>query len=142
MQNIFEKIDTMFSGVNDDRPMWAVELLDELKEIKELLQSTKSLSVVKQEPIPNTPNITVSSYTKTARSDFFTFVDCLRETYKDSNNYPYDLHYNNMILGISDGGLIYNKLTNKVFHTDQAKQIYKDLYNQNLRDNSVLLNVS
>jgi len=72
---------------------------------------------------------------------FFTFVDSLRKTYKDSNNYPYDLHYNNMILGISDGGLIYNKLTNKVFHTDQAKRIYKELYNQNLRDNSVLLNV-
>jgi len=61
----------MFSGVNDDRPMWAVELLDELKEVKELLQSTKSLSLVKQEPIQGTPNISVSSYTKTARSDFF-----------------------------------------------------------------------
>ena len=34
MQNIYEKIDTMFSGQNDDRPQWACEILDELYPIK------------------------------------------------------------------------------------------------------------
>lgn len=60
----------------------------------------------------------------------------------DCKDYPYDIYYEDKVIGIRDGGLLYNKLTNYIFSTQQAKDIYRGLYQQNLSDNSVLSHVA
>jgi hypothetical protein len=123
MQNIYEKIDTMFSGQNDDRPVWAVEILDELRELKELLKEKKATVVVSS-------NNTTQEHTPqhSFLPDYFEFIKELRKRHNDSVSSE-DILWKNQRLGISEGGLIYNKNTERIYSTTDAKIIYRDLYN-------------
>ena len=35
---VYDKIENIFNGYGDDRPVWAIDILQELKEIKELIK--------------------------------------------------------------------------------------------------------
>jgi len=131
MQNIYEKIDTMFSGQNDDKPQWAVEILQELHEIKELLQQSTQ---PKQYNIPsNNHTPQYSSIVDKHRLTYFEFIQDLRQNYNDAVSTD-DILWKNQRLGISEGGLIYNKNTNRIYSTEDARIIYKELYNLSINN--------
>ncbi len=119
--NIYEKIDEIFSGESDDRPQWATEILDELKELKELIKNCKSL------PIQNEPakNISINNNISNA-DDFHKFMTYYRNTNKESTT----IHYKNEIYKLNERGLIYNIATNRVISTTYAIEIYRSLYFQ------------
>ena len=84
--NIYEKIDSIFAGEADDRPKWATELLDEIKELKIMLREYKPLpAVIQTQSANNIPKIT-----------YYQFVKQLRERYKDETT---TLYYKNLSLG-------------------------------------------
>jgi len=44
--NVYEQIDSIFSGEAEEKPQWASEILRELGEIKILLQNQKEIPTV------------------------------------------------------------------------------------------------
>ena len=127
MQNIYEKIDTMFSGQNDDRPQWAVDILDELSEIKDLLQDAKK----EKYNIATKQSFDYSSTVGHHRLTQYEFVQGIRKKYNNAVTDD-DIIWKNQRLGISEGGLIYNKTTDRIYSTQDAKIIYNELYNLSL----------
>lgn len=128
MQNIYEKIDVMFSGENDDRPVWAIEILDELRELKELLkmqQNTKSISHDKPQHDFNKYN----------------FINELRAKMKpnvENNLYPYFI-FNGQQYGINIKGLLYNQSnTNKLISRQEAFEIFDKLYYSNVNISEIV----
>lgn len=114
--NIYEKIDAIFAGEADDRPKWAIELLEEIKELKIMMREYKPHpTVVPTRSVNNTPKLA-----------YYQFVKQLRERYQDETA---TLYYKNLSLGVRSG-LLYDKNTNRLITTVLANEIYLALYNQ------------
>jgi hypothetical protein len=120
MQNIYEQIDTMFSGENDARPLWACEILDELRELKGLLKSQNNQANSMIKPKHN--------------FDKYDFVNRLREKLKpDVQNeiYPYIVYENNHY-GVNLKGFVYNKTNyNETVTREKAFKIFDYIYSLN-----------
>ena len=121
MQNIYNKIDTMFSGENDDKPQWAIDILSELKEIKDLLKESKSLVHPNQ-------NIKTHNYDK------YNFVNKLRAALKPNielDIFPY-IKFEGSYYGVNLKGLLYSKIDqNSTVSREKAFKIYDSLYKSN-----------
>ena len=115
MQNIFEKIDTMFSGENDDKPIWAVDILNELREIKELLQQT------------NSKNHNDTSYSKYKYYDFINKFRTSMRADVDNNIFPY-ITYNNRKLGVNFKGYLYDIDQSIPLSAKDAYDVYDYVY--------------
>ncbi len=116
--DIYEKIDTIFSGEAEERPQWASELLDELKEIKALLKEHKQPRLKR-----------VTSYNNT--EDLYAFIKEFRDKMKAdtaNNNYP-TFNYRGKKLGVDFKGLLYDKETTRTLRREEAFKIYRYAYN-------------
>jgi len=111
MDNIFDKIDSIFSGYSDDRPIWAQEILEELKEIKSLINST---------------NKTVKKIDK----NYYDFIKNFRKQMRaDVNNdiYP-KVRYQNRLLGVNFKGYLYDVESNTTLSREEAFSAYEYFY--------------
>jgi len=109
--NIYEKIDTIFSGYGDDRPIWANEILEELNEIKTLLKNT---------------NNTVNKIDK----NYYEFVKDFRQMMKadvEKGLYP-KVKYQDKVLGINFKGHLYDTSDNSTLPKDEAFSAYEYFY--------------
>ena len=109
MENIYEQIDKMLHS-DESKPAWADEILQELKEIKALLNNK-----------PKKPK---------RDREYFKFVDMLRERMRadiDNGNYP-EIYYQGKTLGINFKGHIYDKADAKTLPAHEAFRIYRFLY--------------
>jgi len=109
--NIYEKIDAIFSGYGDDRPIWANEILDELKEIKTLLKNTNS---------------TVKKIDK----NYYEFVKEFRMLMKadvEKGLYP-KVKYQEKILGVNFKGFLYDTSDNSTLSNNEAFSAYEYFY--------------
>ena len=93
-------------------PLWAKEILQELKEIKTLLKQ--------------------NSYKKTKShpQSYYNFVNSLRKRLKidaKDNKHP-RIFYKNSYYGISEDGLLYNMHTLNNLPTSKAFEIFEFLY--------------
>ena len=110
MMNDFEHT---FSEQNS-APLWAQELLAEMKAIRQLLETQRSSK---------------KSY------DFYDFVNAFRKAMQaDTINgrYP-DVEVEGSRFGITRAGLLYDKSTSKEIGRTEAFAIYKILYEQHKR---------
>ena len=113
MENIYKKIEAIFDDDIQEKPKWADEILDELKEIKTLLREQKS-SIHKID------------------KRFYSFIKSFRESMKAdvaNNIYP-TFHYNGRKYGVDFKGLIYDKDNLKIIPKNEAYKIYKYAYQQ------------
>lgn len=111
MVNIFEKIDSIFSGYSDNRPLWAQEILDELKEIKQSLNQT---------------NNTVKRIDK----NYYDFVKEFRKSMQPdtyNNIYP-KIDYKKRSLGVNFKGYLYDVNTHETLTKDEAFSAYEYFY--------------
>jgi len=120
--NIYEKIDTIFSGEAEERPQWANELLEEIREIKMLLKEQKELLNYKTQQINTT-------YPRN-NSDFYDFVKKFRASMQadtTNNIYP-TFEYKGRKLGVDYSGLLYDKKDSKTLSRQEAFEIYRYAY--------------
>ena len=119
MKNIFEQIDDIFSD-EYDRPSWANELLDEIKDLKKIINLQAQ-------------NISKASYkyqNKNNDYDLYQFINNFREDMKPNvseNHYP-TFQYEGINYGINLKGHIYNKDDSISVSRDKAFKIYRYLY--------------
>ncbi len=109
--NIYEKIDAIFSDDMQEKPVWADEILDELKEIKTLLQKQQK---------------TVRKIDK----NYYEFVKIFRNSMKAdvaNNIYP-TFYYKGKKLGVDFKGLLYDKDTQRPITKDEAFEAYRYAY--------------
>jgi hypothetical protein len=121
---IYEQVDKMLNQ-DKERPLWADEILTELKEIKQLLKNSS-----KRE----------KKYPKDKA--YFKFVNDLRDKLRASiadNRYP-EIIYNGRALGINFKGWIYDKSDSKVLPAHEAFKVYRFLY-ENKKDINNYLNL-
>jgi hypothetical protein len=118
--NLDEMIKNMLNetpSYETNKPKWAQEILNELKEIKLLIKK-------------NNYN---KNYYKTSpeKRDYYNFVNNLRKELKAdvaNNIYP-KIYYNKTYYGINKDGLLYNMHTLNELPTYKAFEIFKFLYN-------------
>ncbi|WP_151899671.1 hypothetical protein [Sulfurimonas hydrogeniphila] len=115
--NIYEQIDTIFSGESEEIPKWAEQILIELKEIKSMLKEQKT--VYKQQ------------IHKSSNKEFYDFIDRFRKKMKaDVVNKIYPtFEYNGKNIGIDFKGLLYDKKDLKLLSRSEAYMVYKYAYN-------------
>ncbi len=110
MMSIYDKIDTIFSGESEDRPVWVGEILDEIKKLNGLLKVQQNIDKVDK--------------------NYYEFVKEFRKSMKidvANNIYP-TFYYNGKTFGINSKGLLYNKSTKKVIPKNEAFKTYKYAY--------------
>lgn len=115
--NIHDKIEKIFSQTRSDAPQWAIELLQELKEIKQLLQTQASQLVPVQYPSQN-------------NSLFYEFVNDFRNKMRAdviNNIYP-EVEFQNKKIGVNFKGLLYYKSDSSLLRKDEAFKVYRYLY--------------
>jgi len=126
MENIFAQIETIFSGEAEEKPQWATEILQELKEIKQLLKEQKE-----EQKIYKPANRRSFYHTKNNR-EFYEFIKEFRTTMKP--DVPNDIYptfeYQGRRLGIDNSGLLYDKKDLKILPKAEAFKIYRYAYNQ------------
>ena len=113
--NIYDKIDSIFSGEAEEKPKWADEILNQLKEIKILLKEQKT-QITKID------------------NNFYEFVKKFRISMRAdvvNNVYP-TFTYHGRDLGVDFKGLLYDKKTLKILPRDEAFKIYKYAYSHNV----------
>ena len=111
--DIYEQIDTIFSGEAENKPQWANEILSELKEIKVLLKEQKQT-------------------TQKIDKNFYSFIKEFRVLMRadtTKNIYP-TFNYDGRRFGVDFKGLLYDKENSKFLSTDEAYKVYKYAYNQ------------
>lgn len=113
MENIFEKIDSIFDGYTEDKPRWANEIIEELKEIKLLLKNT---------------NQTVKKFDK----NYYNFIKEFRIFMKaDTYNKIYPkIKYNDKTLGVNFKGYLYDVNSHDTLSKDEAFNAYEYFYTQ------------
>jgi len=127
--DIYEKIDSIFSGEAENKPVWANDILSELKEIKILLQNQSKLLQTQQT-------------TSNSNQDFYNFVNKFRLSMKADtvkNIYP-TFYYNDRKLGIDFKGLLYDKKTLHILPRDEAFKVYRYAYEQQQNKYNKVLN--
>lgn len=116
--NVYDKIEQIFQQQDPSRPVWVDDVIKELKELKEKMDS--HLIIQNQQK---------KSYSKTDYS-FFQFVNGLRRKMRadiGKNIYP-EVMYAGGRYGINFNGLMYDKSTGAIIPAEQAKKIYRFLY--------------
>lgn len=107
---VYEKIDKIFSEESDNRPKWADEILQELKEIKAILQ-----------------------YRQTEKNHdytFYNFVNSFRKKMMpdaQNNIYP-EVEYQGKKIGVNFKGLLYYKENLRLLSKNEAFKVYRYLY--------------
>jgi len=107
--NDFEQV---FSRQNHT-PLWAQELLTEIKAIRQILQAQQG---------PKNPY------------DFYDFVRVFRKVMQAdtiNNHYP-EVEVKGSLLGVTRNGLLYDKSTSKELTRTEAFTAYKILYEQHM----------
>jgi hypothetical protein len=126
MQNIYKEIEAIFDEEFDQKPpAWANEMMNDIKEIKTLLQ-TQNQQQIKIQSQLNTQHQTI----KRIDQNFYNFIKEFRKNMKanvDRNIYP-TLHYNNKRYGINFKGLIYDKEDLHILPKSEAFKIYEFAY--------------
>ena len=120
MKSLYKQIDNIFNSSpksKDDDLLY--EILNELKEIKEVLKNSNNRYSTKYEPISE---------------EFYQFITNFRESLKadvDKDIYP-EVEYKGRKYGINNIGLLYDKNTSKVISKQEAFRIYRYFYKQEL----------
>ena len=109
--DIYKKIDAIFSQELTERPAWVDEILNEIKKIN---------SVVEER------------YQEQKKMDraFYAFIKNFRlNMYADtqSSRYP-KINYNGRILGVNFNGLLYDVKSSNLLPTKEAFRVYQYLY--------------
>ena len=122
--DIYEKIDAIFSGEAEEKPQWAIDILDELKEIKMLL---------KEHQPPQTKKATNDN------NGLYAFIKHFRVSMRaDTNNSIYPtFEYNGRELGVDFKGLLYDKETTHILSKEEAYRVYKYAYNLHTQGENV-----
>jgi len=124
--NIYEQIDSIFSGEAEEKPQWASEILKELKEVKVLLQEQKELC-------KNKPNQLYTAYPQNRQntdSAYYDFVKQFRISMKadtKNNIYP-TFEYDGQKFGVDFSGLLYDKKDSKTLSRQEAFRVYRYAY--------------
>jgi len=121
--NIYEQIDTIFSGEAEERPKWAGELLEEVREMKALL--------IEQKEFMNSNTYSNNTAFRHNRSGFYDFIKKFRASMQAdvlNNIYP-TFEYHGKKLGVDYSGLLYDKKTSKTLIRHEAFEVYKFAYN-------------
>jgi len=119
MQHIYKKIDSIFDNSTSMRPKWVDEILDELSQIKALLQTHNDLK-----------------QTSKKESEFYDFLREFRKALQaDSHKeiYP-EIEYKNRKLGIDVKGLLYDKESLDTLTKQEAYKVYEYFYQESLKD--------
>lgn len=117
--DIYEKIDAIFAGEAEEKPPWAEEILDELREIKSLLKENQA---------PQKHSVT--SYENS--TGLYTFVKEFRRSMRAdtlNNIYP-TFVYKGKRLGVDFKGLLYDKESTRILPRAEAYKVYEYAYNQ------------
>lgn len=127
--DLFDKIDSIFKASDDSTPpLWAKEILDELKEIK-LALSSLNYTTFKETQAHNT------RYDK----DYMSFVNSFRTKMKpDTLNdiYP-EFIYQDQKIGVNLKGHLYYKDSGLTIDKEEAFKIYRWLYEQENRQTAI-----
>lgn len=118
--NIYEQIDTIFSGESEEKPLWARELQEEMREIKKSLQQL----IKYQENRKDLPNKHITN------NIYYTFIKNFRASMSAdmmSKESP-TFEYLGRKLGINSSGLMYDKKDFTLLPKQEALEIYKYLY--------------
>lgn len=121
--NIYEQIDTIFSGESEERPKWATELLEETREMKALL--------IEQKELMNSNTYSNNTTFRHNRRGFYDFIKKFRASMKadvPNNIYP-TFEYYGRKLGVDYSGLLYDKKSSKTLSRQEAYAVYKYAYN-------------
>jgi len=112
MDNIYRQIDAIFVNELEQPPIWAKELIDEIKTLKE----------------------TITQHEKNSQKrgrEFYRFIREFRKSmYADTEKkiYPKIIDYRGRKLGVNFDGLLYDISTSKVLNTQDAFKVYGYLY--------------
>jgi hypothetical protein len=111
MKNIYDQIEKIFQQDSDLPPAWAVELINEIREVKQLLQSREK---------PRASN----------NLNFYAFVNQFRESMKANTEkriFP-EIQYNDHMIGVDNKGYLYYKENAQTLSRDEAFRVYRYLY--------------
>lgn len=109
----------MFSGEAEDKPKWANDILEELKEIKELLKESKVNKPKNIDESQNRYYLYVRKFRRDMAED------------REKNILP-TYYYKDKKLGVNANGLLYDKASTKILPRYEAFNVYKFAYqNQN-----------
>jgi hypothetical protein len=113
MNDIYQKIDAIFTQELTERPAWVDEILDEIKKLNIKVQERN------QEQ-------------KKVDRAFFRFLKEFRSSmYADTQNNRYPkINYHGRVLGVNFDGLLYDVKSSKLLPTKEAFKIYKYLYRE------------
>jgi hypothetical protein len=112
--SLYDKINNLYNNggnLPENRPDWVDEILDELKSIKASLEAN---------------NVHIRKVDKT----FMDFVNDFRKKMRADTTkkiYPEIIH-NGKLLGVTFKGYLYDKSTLKILSTNEAFEIYRELY--------------
>lgn len=112
MQTIYEKIDAIFADELDTSPSWAKKLLQELQELKALMQEEKRES-------------------RRRDRKFYAFLKKFRRSMRadvDKNLYPKIIDYKGRKLGVNFNGFLYDVKSSNLLPTKEAFKVYGYLY--------------
>jgi len=127
--NVYEQIDRVFSDSETAVPVWAREMLEHLRFIRNILEHS------------GIDRMSRSSYCND--SDFYEFVRKFRIIMRadiSKERYP-TLKYHGRELGVDFNGYLYDKGTGGILSTKEAFKIYRDLYERVSRiKNSLKIN--
>ena len=120
--NVYEQIESIFSGEAEEKPQWASELLEEIREVKTLLKEQKELLTHKSyQPSTTYPQ---------KRNGFYSFIKEFRISMRANvvkNNYP-SFDYYGRKLGVDYSGLLYDKESSRTLSREEAFKVYSYAY--------------
>ncbi len=124
--NVYDQIDKIFSGESETIPQWAIEISNEIKELKELLKEQKSTYA----------NNRYSKNKTSISDDFYNFIKQFRVSMKadKANNIYPTFKYFDKELGVDYLGLLYNKKDSKTLSKQEAFKVYRYAYQQTKKD--------
>ncbi len=114
MENVFSKIDRIFEQDEAIAPIWAKELLLEIKEIKKLLQNEKT-EIPTLKPKQN-------------NNDIKSFIRGFRAMLKKDEKFIYQARE----LSFNSSGLLYDIHTNAELSPTEAYQVYGYIFKHNI----------
>lgn len=112
MQTIYQKIDAIFANELDTPPAWAVELRQEVQELKELITEANQKSHQRDR-------------------EFYSFLKEFRLTMRadvEKKLYPKIIDYKGRKLGVNFDGLLYDVKSSHLLPTKEAFRVYNYLY--------------
>ncbi|MCK5853688.1 MAG: hypothetical protein KAG56_00615 [Sulfurovaceae bacterium] len=112
MISIYNKIDAIFADELEQPPLWAKELMDEIKNLKEMMNRQE----VKGEKMDKV---------------FYGFIKNFRISMcadTEKKLYPKIIDHRGRKLGVNFKGLLYEVKTSKLLSTKEAFKVYEFLY--------------